>query len=285
MKKRTNMRLAAIVLSVLLVMLSFASCGTTPVSEPESTPLTEASSETPAPSEPVAEPVELFVSAAASLTDAMTEVGESYKEAAPDVTLTISFASSGALQAQIEEGAPADVFVSAAQKQMDALEEKELIAADTRRDLLINKVVLIVPADSPNTGLTFEEVATDKVSKVALGEPSSVPAGQYAEEVFNYLAIMDAITAKTTFGSDVRTVLTWVESGEVDCGVVYATDAAITDGVVVTAEAPEGSHKPVVYPAAMLASSKNVDAAKAFLDYLSTPEIGAIFEKYGFALS
>lgn len=235
--------------------------------------------------EPAVEPVELFVCAAASLTDALTEIAANYKAVAPNVTLTFSFASSGTLQTQIEEGAPADLFVSAAQKQMDALAEKDLIVPESRRNLLVNKVVLIVPANGGNTALTFADVATDKVRVIGVGEFASVPVGQYSEEVFTILGIIDAVTAKANYGSDVRAVLTWVESGEVDCGVVYATDAATTDKVVVTAEAPEGSHKPIVYPCAVIKASKHAADAQAFLEYLAGSDAGRVFEKYGFALS
>lgn len=170
--------------------------------------------------------------------------------------LMYNFGSSGALQSQIEQGAPADVFISAAQKQMNALEEENLIDKATRKDLLENKVVLIVPKDSTLVLDDFAAAATDKVSKIALGEPKSVPVGQYSEEIFTNLNVWADIKAKAVYASDVRQVLSWVETGEVDCGVVYATDAAISDKVKVLLEAPAGTHKPVVYPAAMVSSSK-----------------------------
>jgi molybdate transport system substrate-binding protein len=241
----------------------------------------------PAPAEtqspPAAETAEILVSAAASLTDAMNELAALYKTVAPNVTVTYTFGSSGALQTQIEEGAPADLFMSAAQKQMDALSEKGLIDEATRRDLLVNEVVLIVPKDSEKT-LAFESITDVGVSKIALGDPASVPVGQYAEEVFAFLNSLDAVKEKAIYGSDVRQVLTWVESGEVDCGVVYATDAAISENVKVAVKAPEGSHKTVVYPAAVIKESKHPGEAAAFLDFLSTGEAGAVFEKYGFTL-
>ena len=193
-----------------------------------------------------------------------------------------NFGSSGALQTQIEQGAPADIFISAAQKQMNALDEKGLIDKDSRKDLLENKVVLIVPKDSDLTLSDFSELASDKISKIALGEPKAVPVGQYSEEIFKNLNILDEMKAKAVYASDVRQVLGWVETGEVDCGIVYATDAAISDKVRVLAEAPNDTHKPVIYPASILKESKNPDVAKDFLAYLSTDEVKNIFTKYGF---
>ena len=215
---------------------------------------------------------EVYIVAAASMTDAVKEIGANYEKQHPDVKLMYNFGSSGALQSQIEQGAPADVFISAAQKQMNALEEENLIDKATRKDLLENKVVLIVPKDSTLVLDDFAAAATDKVSKIALGEPKSVPVGQYSEEIFTNLNVWADIKAKAVYASDVRQVLSWVETGEVDCGVVYATDAAISDKVKVLLEAPAGTHKPVVYPAAMVSSSKNPEIAKDFLAYLSQDE-------------
>lgn len=225
---------------------------------------------------------EVYIVAAASMTDAVKEIGANYEKQHPDVKLMYNFGSSGALQSQIEQGAPADVFISAAQKQMNALEEENLIDKATRRDLLENKVVLIVPKNSTLVLDDFAAAATDKVSKIALGEPKSVPVGQYSEEIFTNLNVWADIKAKAVYASDVRQVLSWVEMGEVDCGVVYATDAAISDKVKVLLEAPAGTHKPVVYPAAMVSSSKNPEIAKDFLAYLSQDEQKAILAKYGF---
>lgn len=231
------------------------------------------------------ESVELLISAAASLTDVMAELAEVYDKTAPEANLTFTFGSSGALQSQIEEGAPADVFISAGQKQMDALADKDLLLTDSRKELLVNKVVLITPVDSALALDSFEAVTDEAVKQIALGDPAGVPVGQYSEAVFTYLGIWEAVQAKAVFGSDVRQVLTWVESGEVDCGVVYATDAAISEQVKVTCQAPEGSHPAVIYPAAVIKESKAPEAAQAFVDFLSTDEAAAVFEKYGFAMN
>lgn len=226
--------------------------------------------------------VELHVSAAASLTNAMNELAELYAKENPNVKIIFNFGSSGALQQAIENGGETDLFFSAAQKQMNTLEEKSELAEGTRRDLLCNEVVLIVPVDSNKNISNFNDAATDKVEKIALGEPKGVPVGQYSEEIFTALNILDAVKAKAVYGSDVRQVLAWTETGEVDCGVVYATDAAISDKVKVICVAPEGSHKPVIYPAAAIKSSKNLDAAKKFLDFTGSDAAKKVFAKYGF---
>jgi molybdate transport system substrate-binding protein len=233
----------------------------------------------------MAEPkAELNVFAAASLTESLTQVAELYKTAQPDVALTFNFDSSGTLQKQIESGAEADVFLSAAKKQMDALEAGGYLLDGSRQDLLNNKVVLIVPEGSTLGLKGFEDVAGDAVKLVALGN-ADVPVGQYAEDIFTTLGLWDQVSAKASLGANVKEVLSQVASGAVDCGVVYATDAATATGVTVVAEAPEGSHKPVVYPCAVLKSTGNADAAQAFLDFLSTPDAVAAFEAVGFSMA
>jgi molybdate transport system substrate-binding protein len=232
-----------------------------------------------------AEQVELMISAAASLTNVSKDLTALYADVAPNVKLTFTFASSGALQTQIEEGAPADVFISAALKQMKALEEGGYILDGTKKDLLINEVVLITPKGNPAKIEGFEDAATDKVKTIALGDPASVPVGQYSEEVLTHLGILDKVTPKANYGTDVVQVLTWVESGEVDCGIVYATDAAASDKIDVIGSAPEGSHKTVTYPVAVVKSSKNSEEAKTFVDFLSSDQARAAFESYGFTIN
>lgn len=226
---------------------------------------------------------ELTILAAASLTDVCGEIEAKYEAANPDVNLTFSYGGSGALQMQIEEGVPCDVFISAATGQMTALDEKGLMNSDSIVNLLENKVVLIVPTDSDADITSFDEVATEKVKMIGLGEPGSVPVGQYSEEIFTNLGIFDAVKTKANYGSDARTVLSWVEMSAVDCGVVYATDAYTTDKVKIVCEAPEGSHKAVIYPAGVVKASGNKDAAEKFVSYLQTEEIMALFESYGFS--
>ena len=229
-------------------------------------------------------PAELQVSAAASLTDAMKELGGMYEKEHGNTKLVFNFGSSGALQQAIENGGAADVFISAAQKQMNALDEKKLLADGTRADLLINEVVLITAKDSKLNLPDFKAVLDPAVEHIALGEPKGVPVGQYSEEVFTKLGILDQVKARAVYGSDVRQVLAWVETGDADCGVVYATDAAISDKVKVAAVAPADTHKPIVYPAAVLKDSKNEMAAKEFLAFLQTDKAAKVFEKYGFTV-
>lgn len=225
---------------------------------------------------------ELHIAAAASLTDAMKEISAAYEKENPNVKIVFNFGSSGSLQQAIENGGETDLFFSAAQKQMDALEKSDNLAEGTRKNLLENEVVLIVPNDSDKNISRFEDLNNENIQHVALGEPKGVPVGQYSEEILNNLGILDAVKAKAVYGSDVRQVLAWVESGEADCGVVYATDAAISDKVKVVAVAAPNTHKPVIYPVAIIKATKNLDGSKKFLDFVGTDTVKKIFEKYGF---
>ena len=226
---------------------------------------------------------EIYVLAAASLTDVLTELANNYKQET-STEIIFSFASSGALQAQIEASAPADIFFSAAQKQMNALEEKGLIDSETRKDLLENKVVLISPKNSNLNIKSFTDITNSNVKKLGLGEPKSVPVGQYSEEILSNLSILDIAKEKAVYGSDVRNVLDWVETAEVDCGIVYATDAKIAKNINIIAEAPEDTHKKVIYPISIIKSSQNKEEAKKFIDYISTDKSKEIFQNYGFTV-
>ena len=225
---------------------------------------------------------ELTVSAAISLKDALDEAKQIYTKEHPDVAIAINYGASGTLQLQIEQGAPVDVFLSAAPKQMDALDSKGLLLAGTRKDLLQNEVVLVVPKDSKLGLKSFQDLTRADVKQVALGEPTTVPAGQYARETLTSLGIYGAVKAKAILAKDVRQVLTYVETGNVDAGIVYATDAASSSKVTVVATAPAKSHAPVIYPGAVIKASKSPEAAKAFLDFLAGPQGVAVFQKYGF---
>lgn len=225
--------------------------------------------------------IELTISAAASLKDAMGEIKETYKKENSNVSLTYNFGASGSLQKQIEQGAEVDVFLSAATKQMDALADKGLIIEDTRKDFLENKIVLIVPLGSSGIN-DFKDLLKDKVKKIGMGEPKSVPVGQYGEEVLKKLDIIDSINSKIVYAKDVKEVLAWVETGNADAGIVYGTDAKVSDKVKLAAIAPEGSHKSVYYPAAVLKESRNQEAAKDFVNFLYSNKAKTIFENYGF---
>ena len=226
---------------------------------------------------------EIYVLAAASLTDVLTELANNYKQKT-STEIIFSFASSGALQAQIEASAPADIFFSAAQKQMNALEEKGLIDSETRKDLLENKVVLISPKNSNLNIKSFTDITNSNVKKLGLGEPKNVPVGQYSEEILSNLSILDIAKEKAVYGSDVRNVLDWVETAEVDCGIVYATDAKIAKNINIIAEAPEGTNKKVIYPISIIKSSQNKEEAKKFIEYISTEKSKEIFQNYGFTV-
>jgi molybdate transport system substrate-binding protein len=228
---------------------------------------------------------ELTISAAISLKDALDEVKQLYETENPTVSIAINYGASGTLQLQIEQGAPVDVFIAAAPKQMDALESKGLLLEGTRKDLLRNEVVLIVPKDSTLRIASFQDLTRANVKQVALGEPATVPAGQYAKEVLTNLGIYDAVNSKAVLGKDVRQVLTYVETGNVDAGIVYSTDALSSSKVKVVAQAPAKSHAPVVYPVAAVKGSKNPSAAKQFAAFLSSPAAASAFQKYGFNLA
>lgn len=225
----------------------------------------------------------ILVAAAASLKNAYEdELIPMFEEQYPGVTVEGTYDSSGKLQTQIEEGLEADVFMSAATKQMKALDEEGMIASDTIVNLLENKIVLIVPTGSDSKMDSFEKIGD--AASIALGDPESVPAGQYAKEALTNLNVWDSIQDKVSFGTNVTEVLNQVAAASADAGIVYATDAASkADQVTVVAEAPEGSlEKKVIYPVAVVKETAHEDAAKAFVDFLQTPEAIAVFESYGF---
>lgn len=225
----------------------------------------------------------ILVAAAASLKNAYEdELIPMFEEQYPGVTVEGTYDSSGKLQTQIEEGLEADVFMSAATKQMKALDEEGMIASDTIVNLLENKIVLIVPAGSDSQIDSFEKIGD--AASIALGDPESVPAGQYAKEALTNLNVWDSIQDKVSFGTNVTEVLNQVAAVSADAGIVYATDAAsMADQVTAVAEAPEGSlEKKVIYPVAVVKATTHEDAAKAFVDFLQTPDAIKVFESYGF---
>lgn len=259
-----------LVASLIIVLLAagMAGCGQQADQEKE-----------PPAQKAAAEPVTLLVSAAASLTDVAADLEKLYQKEHSNVSFTFNLASSGNLQQQIEQGAPADVFISAAKGKMDALEEKDLIVKETRKDLLKNRIVLIVAKDN-NTIKGFDDLNNARV--IALGEPESVPVGKYAQESLTSMKLWDKVQSKVVYAKDVRQVLAYVESGDAEAGIVYQTDAQISDKVKVAALAEEDTHSSLVYPVAVIKDSKNQEAAKDFVDFLFSDEAQAVFEKYGF---
>ncbi|NMD43094.1 MAG: molybdate ABC transporter substrate-binding protein [Firmicutes bacterium] len=229
------------------------------------------------------EAVTLNLSVAASLTDAMEEIAELYKDEQAHVTIEYNFGSSGALQQQIEQGAPTDIFMSAAAKQMNELEEKELLLEGTRVDLLQNELVLVVPKGF--TGVAeFTDLTKEEVKLIAIGDPESVPAGKYAQEAFTELGIWDELESgeKLMMAKDVREVLAYVETEAVQAGAVYRTDAQISEKVDVAAVAPEGSHAPVIYPVAVIKDSAQPEEAQKLLEFLKGSKAKKVLENYGF---
>lgn len=229
------------------------------------------------------EPVTILAAAAASLKYSYDEeLIPMFEDKYPWITVEGTYDSSGKLQTQIEEGLEADVFMSAAMKQMEDLEAGGYVDPADEVRLLENKIVLIVPAGAESGLSSFEDI--EKAESIALGDPESVPAGQYAKEALTSLELWDAVSAKTSFGTNVTEVLNWVAEGSADAGIVYATDAATTDQVTVVAEAPEGSlEEPVIYPVAVVKDSANREAAELFVEFLQSEEAMAVFEAYGFS--
>ncbi|MEL6160876.1 MAG: molybdate ABC transporter substrate-binding protein [Cyanobacteria bacterium J06554_11] len=231
---------------------------------------------------PPAVPVTLTVSAAASLQDALEAITPRFSEAHPDIVAEYNFGASGALQRQIEQGAPADIFFSAAAKPMDSLEENGLIVSGSRQDLVTNRLVLIAPAASRLEISNIAQLGTARFDRLAVGEFRSVPAGQYAQQVFEKLDLLESLQPKFVFGKSVRSVLGAVESGHAELGIVYATDAALSDKVKVMAATPEGFYAAIVYPIAVLQRSPAPEVAQAFIDFLMTESAQTTFSELGF---
>jgi molybdate transport system substrate-binding protein len=225
--------------------------------------------------------VSLLVSAAASMKDALEEIKPIYEQSKPNINIKFNFGASGALQQQIEQGAPADIFISAARKQIDALEQKGLLVPGTRTNLASNRLVLIVGNNTTAIN-NFFDLTDTKIKKIAVGEPRSVPAGQYADQVLKKLGIFEGLKPKLVLANNVRQVLASVESGNADAGLVYATDAKISHKVKVVVTADEKYHSPIIYPMAIIKSSKNIPQSRQFVTFLSGSQAQIVLKKYGF---
>jgi len=292
----------ALVLS-LAMALTLASCGSSGTAATASSGSAAASASGSAAASSEAVPVSITVFAAASMTETLDQIIENYKTVAPNVTVTASYESSGTLLKQIEQGADCNLFISAAQKQMNALDgtlksdtEKnpdgnDMLVAGSRVDILENKVVLVVPSNNPKNIKSFDDAKaalTKGGCLMAMGN-SDVPVGQYTSKILTYLGLDEAALAKAgviTYGSNVKEVTTQVSEGSVDFGVVYATDA-YSAGLTVVDTATKDMCGQVLYPAAVLNTTTDtakLDAAQAFLDYLRTDDCSAIFEKVGFTI-
>ena len=274
MKKK---KMTAMLLTVVLAGMLAAGCGSAQDGKKEVSADTQKTQE-----KSKEEPTELLIAAAASLEYSYEdELSPMFEKANPDITVKGTYDSSGKLQTQIEEGIEADVFMSAATKQMNALAEENLVDKDSIVNLLENKIVLITPADTELELKEFTDIT--KAETIGIGDPASVPVGQYAQESLTNLGLWEAVSAKASLGTNVTEVLNWVAEGSADVGIVYATDAATTDKVKVVAEAPADSlAEPAIYPVGIVTASKNKEAAQKFVEFLQSEEAVKVFEEYGF---
>ena len=226
---------------------------------------------------------EITVSAAASLKNAFEEIGKALEAQQKGAKIHFNFGASGDLMRQIEGGAPVDVFASAALREMDELERKNMILAGTRHDFIGNSILLIRPAGSGVGIRTFDDLKKQDVKRISIGNPSTVPAGMYAEQTLRYLNLWDAVKDKLIFGENVRQVLDYVARGEVDAGIVFSSDATVRPKQVeAVMQAPEESHKPVVYVIAVVKGTANEALAEKFLNFVLSNGAKRILQGYGF---
>jgi molybdate transport system substrate-binding protein len=285
---------AAIALAVLLVLLvaGLVACGSGSTTTTTATPTTTAvsSSETTAPptteasttSSTAAAVQELTVSAASSLKGAFTEIGKAFDQANNSKT-TFNFDASGTLQKQIEGGAPVDVFASAALKQVNALIDEKLVDAASVKNFASNEIVLVVPADSKLGITSFQDLAKANVKKVTYGDPKVAPHGVAAEEILNKLGLFDQVKPKVIYAANVSAALAYVSKGEVDAGIIFATEAvAGGDTVKIAATSDPSWHSKIAYPVAAVSASKNKTLAQAFVDFVAGSEGQSILQKYKF---
>ncbi|GAA0361323.1 molybdate ABC transporter substrate-binding protein [Bacillus horti] len=224
--------------------------------------------------------VELHVMTAASMTNAMTDLIEMYKNEQENITIIPNYGSSGQLKTQIDQGAPADLFLSAAVRWVDELEAEDKVTEQV--DYLRNDLVLVTHKNSDLELQSFEDLTNDNVQSVSIGQPETVPAGEYATQALENMQLFSELEPKIIFGSDVRQVLTYVQTGNVDAGLVYRTDAILIDDTEIALEVDHQLHDEIIYPIALLSSSDHPDEAKAFYEWLLTDEAIQIFQKYGF---
>ncbi len=225
---------------------------------------------------------EILVSAAISLKNVLEEIGSVYKKQT-GVRVDFNLGASGLLQKQIEAGAPVDVFASAAEKQMDELQAKDMIFSETRRSLACNTLVLITPNPSQIPLHSFVELINPRFEWISIGNPKTVPAGQYAQETLRYLGLWNKIQARLVLAENVRQVLDYVSRGEAQAGIVYSSDVVTVKGrVSVAASAPEESHAPILYPIAVVKGTRFRADAQRFLDLALSKTGRDILEKHGF---
>jgi molybdate transport system substrate-binding protein len=225
--------------------------------------------------------VELVVSAAASLTDSLQQVGHNYEARHPNVKVRFNFGASGTLQQQIEQGAPADLFFSAGKANMQALVDKGLVDKSQMTTVLTNELVLVVPKGAATVN-QLSDLAQPSFRHVALGEPQSVPAGGYAKQALTSAKLWDALQPKLVYGKDVRQVLTYVETGNADAGFVYKTDALTSKQAVVAQTVDAKLYEPVQYPEGIVKETRHMQETKELYDYLQSKEAADVFAGFGF---
>lgn len=228
-----------------------------------------------------AEPTNLLVSVAPSLKASLEEIKVIYAGSKPGIQITYNYGPSGSLKTQIEQGAAADIFISQGKKEMDDLEQKNLLKAGTRVNLLSDELVLIV--NKSNTSInSFEELARPEIKKIGIGEAQTVPAARTAQQTLETLKVWDKVQSKLVVGKDLMQITSWVESGDADAGLVWNTIAMTSNKVRVATTALPSYHEPVVLPAAVIGSSKNSAAAEEFVKFLQSDQAMQVFAKYGF---
>ena len=221
----------------------------------------------------------LTVSAASSLREVLDEISKSFQEEYPDIELRFNFGASGTLKQQIEQGAPVDLFISAAADKYEELDKQKLIYEGT--SLVDNELVLITAKNADWNGQHFRDLISEDIHKLAIGTPEVVPAGTYAEQVLQSEGVWEQLQEKMILAKDVQQVLTYVETGNVDAGIVYKTDALLSDQVKVVAKADPDSHEPITYPVGVLTSSKHKKEALLFYDYLKSEEAEKLWIQFG----
>ncbi|MDE3838992.1 molybdate ABC transporter substrate-binding protein [Bacillus methanolicus] len=225
---------------------------------------------------------ELTISAAASMKEALEEIQKLYAKEYPQVKLFFNFGASGALQQQISQGAPVDLFLSAAEDKFAALVDSGHIDKKYRTNIVGNELVLVQPKNSQKKVDGFTSLADKDIKKIAIGIPETVPAGKYAKESLEHYKIWGKIQEKIIYAKDVRQVLTYVETGNVDAGIVYKTDALASNKIDIVDVVEEKSHTPIIYPLGVMKESGNKEEAIKFYDFLQTDKAMNVFEKYGF---
>lgn len=262
------------IIMLVTVMVSLVACGGN--KETDKSPVVDDAN---------VEQVDLYASVAASVQDAMLELQKVYEKENLNVNLFFNFGASGALMQQIEEGVDADLFISAGKKQVDQLEEKGLLINESRIDFLKNDLVLIVNEKNKDKVKSLDDLLTLEGTAIAMGEPDSVPAGKYTLEALQSLGLYDQLEPHIVFTKDVRQALDYVDTENTIAGFCYASDAKMATNSVVAQVVPSDAHSPIVYPAAIIKDTKNLEEIKNFFAFLQTPESKAVFEKYGFKLT